>query len=141
MQTPPIVITTLDAQRLTDLIKRLEKNAEEDQQLQENLRDLSREIQRATIVEPGAIPAEVVTMNSEVRVGNLDTRRSFTWTIVYPEQACVEEGRISVLEPLGTALLGYRAGDELEWPMPQGTRRYRVEAILSQPEASGRYDL
>nr|HPG72407.1 GreA/GreB family elongation factor [Syntrophales bacterium] len=64
-----------------------------------------------------------------------------TYTLVCPADARIEENRISVLSAIGTALIGYRVGDVIEWKVPSGLKRLKVEGILYQPEASGRYDL
>jgi regulator of nucleoside diphosphate kinase len=75
-------------------------------------------------------------MNSTVRVGDLETGEEETYTLVYPEEADIEANRLSVLAPVGTALIGYRAGDVVEWPVPAGVRRFRVEAVLFQPKSA-----
>jgi regulator of nucleoside diphosphate kinase len=63
-----------------------------------------------------------------------------TYTLVFPRDANVDEGRISILAPLGTAILGYRVGEEFEWDVPSGKRRLRIAKVLYQPEAAGHYD-
>ena len=80
-------------------------------------------------------------MNSKVRVTDLDTGESRVYTLVFPHDADYKEGRISILAPLGTALLGFQAGDVVEWRMPAGTRKLRIDEILYQPEAAGHYHL
>ena len=82
------------------------------------------------------MPADVVTLNSTVRVIDLESSEATDYTIVMPGEANYEAGRISVLAPLGTALLGYRVGDEIEWDVPRGIRRLRIDAVLFQPEAA-----
>jgi regulator of nucleoside diphosphate kinase len=64
-----------------------------------------------------------------------------TWTLVFPEDADIDQNRISVLAPIGTAMLGYSVGDTIEWPVPEGLRRIQVKEILYQPEAAGDYHL
>ncbi len=63
------------------------------------------------------------------------------YTIVYPEEADIEHDRLSVLAPIGTALLGYRVGDEIAWEVPAGMKKIRIEQIIYQPEANGNYHL
>jgi regulator of nucleoside diphosphate kinase len=102
----------------------------------EDLVLLGEELERAVEVEPADVPGDVVTLNSTVRVRDLEGDTSMDYTIVMPGEANYEAGRISVLAPLGTALLGYRVGDEIEWEVPRGIRRLRIEAVLYQPEAA-----
>ena len=83
-----------------------------------------------------SIPADVVTMDSEVALRNLDTGEEMVFTVVFPGKANVDERRLSVLAPLGAAVLGYRAGDIIEWTVPGGVRRLKVEEVLYQPEAA-----
>lgn len=97
---------------------------------------LEQELDRAEIVEPDAVPHDVVTMNSEVRVKDLDTGEARTYRLVFPSQARTGNS-ISVLAPVGTAMLGYRAGDVIEWRVPKGIRRLEVLEVLYQPEAAG----
>ena len=71
----------------------------------------------------------------------LESGEETAYTLVFPADARVEENRISILSAIGTALIGYRVGDVIEWQVPSGKKRLKVEGILYQPEASGRYDL
>ena len=80
-------------------------------------------------------------MNSKAQVRDLDDKELMTYTMVFPGKANVDEGMISVLAPIGTAMLGHRVGDEFEWHVPAGAIRLRVEKVLYQPEASGHYNL
>jgi len=80
-------------------------------------------------------------MNSRVTVRDMETGERSVYTLVYPEHADYREGRISVLAPLGSAMLGYRAGDVVEWEVPKGTKRMQIEEIHYQPEASGDFHL
>ncbi len=79
-------------------------------------------------------------MNSKVEILDLDTQETMTYALVFPRDANIDEGRISILAPLGTAILGYRVGDEFEWEMPNGQRRLKIVKIPYQPEAAGDYD-
>ena len=91
---------------------------------------------RADVVEAEAIPRDVVTMNSEVRLQDLDSGDIKVYRLVFPSQARTENS-ISILAPIGTAMLGYRVGDVIEWRVPKGIRRLKVLDVLYQPEAAG----
>ena len=97
---------------------------------------LAGELRRARVVPRAQMPRDVVAMNSTVRLKDLETGEEETYTLVYPHEADIELNRLSVLAPVGTALLGYRAGDVIEWPIPAGVTRFRVEEVLSQPRGS-----
>lgn len=98
-----------------------------------NLAGLAGELRRARVVPRAELPPDVVTMGSTVRLRDLETDEEETYTLVYPDEADIAADKLSVLAPVGTALLGYRAGDEVEWPVPAGVRRFRVEEVLFQP--------
>ena len=102
---------------------------------------LERELGRGRVVPPTRVPKGVVTMNSQVRFIDLGTREEETYTLVYPAEANVEDARLSVLAPLGTALLGASVGEVVECRTPGGVRRLRIERILYQPEAAGDFHL
>lgn len=138
MESRDINITKYDLARLRELLQVGISFAERDRQ---SLESLQNELERAHIVEPTAVPHDVVTMNSHVRVKDLDTNDEKGWTLVFPSEANLEEQKISILAPIGTAILGYRAGDAVEWHVPGGIRKLRIEEILYQPEAAGHYSL
>jgi regulator of nucleoside diphosphate kinase len=138
MNEKNILITELDRQRLIDLIVDAQSGEYRGSVYLEKLRG---ELNRAQIVPPQQIPGDVITMHSQVVLRDLDNGEDETYTLVYPEQANTAEGKISVLAPIGTAMLGYRIGDVFEWEVPSGKRRLRIEKILYQPEASGDYEL
>jgi regulator of nucleoside diphosphate kinase len=97
---------------------------------------LENELKRAEIVEPEEIPSDVITMNSRAELLDLESKERMQFTLVLPRDAKIEEGKISVLAPLGTAMLGYRVGDEFQWPVPYGIRRLKVTNVCFQPEAA-----
>ena len=132
-----ISITRFDKARLMRLLRSLDAAG----QTREEIEDLEHELERGTEVESTEVPSDVVTMNSTVRVTDLDAETTHVYTIVFPSGADFEKGRISILSPLGTALLGYRAGDVVTWEMPRGTRRLRIAELLYQPEAAGDFHL
>jgi regulator of nucleoside diphosphate kinase len=107
----------------------------------EDLKTLSAELEQAKVVSPAEIPADVITMNSKAQLRDLEDNELMTYTLVFPGKANVDEGMISVLAPIGTAMLGHRVGDEFEWHVPAGAIRLRVEKVLYQPEAAGHFNL
>jgi len=102
---------------------------------------LMRELDSASIVEPEAVPSNVVTMNSIVKLSFLNANKQVQFQIVYPEKANVNENRISIFSPIATALIGYKVKDEIEWIVPAGLTKIRVDEIIYQPEAAGDYNL
>ena len=95
---------------------------------------------RAEIVLPVDVPVDVVTMNSEVAVRDMDSNKEMTFAVVFPSDADISRQRISILAPMGTAVLGYRVGDTIDWKVPGRTRRLKIERVLFQPEAAGQFD-
>ena len=134
MSERTIYITDADMNRLRPLVEEM-KNSRDD------LRMLQRELGRARIVAPENVPAEVVTMNSKVRIRDMAANDITTYTLVFPEDADIDLNRISVIAPIGTAMLGQRVGDEFEWQVPAGPVRLRVEEVVYQPEAAGHFHL
>lgn len=133
-----IFITEADRQKLHKLINtEKEFNVGE----REYLANLAQELNRACVVLPQEIPDDVITMNSKVSLRNLDSGEEMIFTLVYPADADLDNDKISVLAPIGTAMLGYREQDILDWNVPSGTVRLKVEKILFQPEAAGNYEL
>ena len=99
---------------------------------------LERHLDDAEVLPAVRIGPDVVTMDSEVRVRDLDTHEAIVFRIVFPRSADAAARRISVLAPLGMAVLGRRAGDHVRWPTPGGVRRLRVDRVLYQPEREGK---
>lgn len=129
-----IYITEADIKRLRPLLEGV-KNSRDD------LRSLQAELKQARVLAPTEIPPDVITMNSKARLRDLDTDEEMIFTLAFPGNANIEEDKISVVAPIGTAMLGHRVGDEFEWEVPAGAVRLRVEEVLYQPEASGHYHL
>jgi regulator of nucleoside diphosphate kinase len=138
MSGKPIRITELDLERLKKLLQDAQYT---DYRKSEYLKRLQMEIERAEVVKPQDIPDDVITMNSTVSLLDLDTGEEEIYTLVFPENADLKQGKISVFAPIGTAMLGYEVGDVFEWEVPAGKRNLRVMKILYQPEASGDYHL
>jgi regulator of nucleoside diphosphate kinase len=136
MKEREIYVTALDVERLRKLLDGVRLWSSRDR---EHLQELEAELDRARVVASRDVPGDVVTMNSEVLVKDLDSKKEMTLTLVFPSEADLEQGKISILAPIGTALLGYRVGDTIEWKVPGRVRRLRVEKVLYQPEAAGDY--
>ena len=102
---------------------------------------LMKELNNAEIVDPEAIPSNVVTMNSIVKLSFLNNNKQIQFQIVYPQEANIKENKISIFSPIATALIGYKVQDEIEWIVPSGLTRIRIDEIIYQPEASGDYTL
>jgi regulator of nucleoside diphosphate kinase len=137
MSERKIWITTYDMDRLTSLID-TSKTAVS--QKKPHLKQLEQELESANVVDPQDIPRDVITMNSVVRIKDLKSGEEKTYTLVFPSEASIDEGRISILSAIGTALIGYRVGDVIEWQVLSGLKRLKIEEVLYQPEASGHYD-
>lgn len=102
---------------------------------------LLKELDSAKVVEPEKIPTNVVTMNSIVKLSFLNNNKQVQFQIVYPDMANLKENKISIFSPIATALIGYKVSDEIEWVVPAGLTKIRIDEIIYQPEASGHYNL
>ncbi len=138
MRKRAIHITDFDMQRLRQLLEGTHIWNRKDRAYLEKLEE---ELDRAVLVSSKEVPPDVVTMNSRVQLVDLESGEAMEYTLVFPQDADLAQGKISVLAPIGTAMLGYRVGDVFSWQVPSGERRIKVEAILYQPEAAGDYDL
>jgi regulator of nucleoside diphosphate kinase len=128
--TPPITISRLDLGRLRRLL------AAPGVRGTDAADALDDELERATVVDPGELPPTVVSMNSRVRLKERRSERELELTLVYPGDAGPD--RVSVLAPVGSALLGLSVGQDIEWPLPGGrVAELTVLEILYQPEAMG----
>lgn len=136
MQKPNITISSIDAERLDRLLDTL------DEKSYPNLDDLIVELDRANIVAPEEVPANVVTMNSTIVFTVASTEREFSLTLVYPKDITTEGDKISILAPVGSALLGLSEGDEISWPKPGGgDLLVKVSKVIYQPEREGQFQL
>ncbi len=136
METPAsrlIRVTREDRELLERLIAARRKGFRDEKGHLDALED---DLDRAEVVEADAIPPDIVAMRSRVRVKDLCSGQEAVYTIVFPGEANVSLGRLSILAPIGTALLGYRQGDVVEWPVPGGTRRLQVAEVIGQPAAA-----
>jgi regulator of nucleoside diphosphate kinase len=130
-------MTEFDLRRLDALCERIRHHVRPPP----GLTVLERELAQAVAVKSEDVPATVVTMNSEVEFVDLETAERRSLTIVFPSMADIEVGRVSVLAPLGTALIGSHEGASVAWHTPRGPRQLQVERVVYQPEANGRFDL
>ncbi|MBE7526719.1 MAG: nucleoside diphosphate kinase regulator [Nitrosomonas sp.] len=132
---PNIMISSFDAERLEMLLESLPQSAFPGRD------DLEAELARAEVVDPEKIPPTVVTMNSTVRFRVESSAEEFCLTLVYPRDVDTSGEKISILAPVGSALLGLSQGDEIEWPKPGGgILRVRIVEVTYQPERSGEYN-
>ena len=131
-QRPPITISSLDASRLERILDSIDHNRFPDSEA------LEAEVNRANVVEPRDIPPDVVTMNSTVTFQVESSEREFSLTLVYPKDADDSSTKISILAPVGSALLGLREGDEMSWPKPGGgSLKVSILNVTYQPERAG----
>jgi regulator of nucleoside diphosphate kinase len=132
-----IVVTVQDLARLRTVI-----DTNGDARNLEASESLEAELARAVVVEPVQVAPDVITMNSRVVYLDEQSHQSREVTLCYPKDASVAEGRVSVLAPIGAALLGLSVGQVIEWPLPRGQRkRLRIMSVPYQPEAAGHFHL
>ena len=131
---PSIILTRLDVQRLEQLIDRLGDEFP-------GARALQAELDRAEdVVGHDEVPAGVVTMNSSVHCREQSSGKDYHLTLVYPKHANADEGKISIMAPVGSALLGLQVGQHIDWPVPSGKQlKLTLLAVEYQPEAAGEY--
>jgi regulator of nucleoside diphosphate kinase len=132
MNKGSIYITSNDMERLGKLLSTKDFQNTQDRRSLEHLR---LELDRAIVVGSEHIPVDAVTMNSRVRLTDLKTGETMVWTLVFPWNANVDEGKISVLAPVGTAIIGCKSQDVVELEVPSGSMRLKIDEILYQPEA------
>ena len=134
MSRPPIIINELDAERIDRL---LEQPAYASLPVADAL---NVELDRAQMCAPASMPHDVATMNSKVTFRDLKSGETRTRTLVYPTQMTDSSTQLSVLAPVGAALLGLRVGDTINWALPGGASTHlEVLELLYQPEAAGEY--
>lgn len=133
-----IILNRLDYSRIKQCISNAHQfksiNAKETE-------SLLKELNSATIVEPQDVPDNVVTMNSIVKISFSNTNKQVEFQIVYPDKADLKNNKISIFSPIATALIGYKVADEIEWLVPAGPTKIRIDEIVFQPEATGDYNL
>lgn len=128
-----ILITEKDLLRIKNVLNKVQN---------EDYEDLELELDRAKVISDDSVPRDLVTMNSKIKFLIVQENREMITTIVYPSEANPSEGKISVLASLGSALIGLREGQEINWMFPDGkTKTLRILEVLYQPEASGDWHL
>lgn len=128
----PLLMSRLDCDRIEALLESRPNDPAHD-----SLRD---ELARAQLREPQEMPDDVITMNSTARFIDEANGEEHEMTLVYPRDVSGGEGRVSILAPVGSALLGLRVGESIDWQVPGGRQlRLRVLGIRDQPEAAGDY--
>ena len=133
---PPIVVTEPDYDKLIRFVER------QSTAMPRVMRFLEQELDRAELVPARQVPRDVVTMNSRLLFRMTENALSRAVTLVYPAEADLMAGRMSILTPVGVALLGLHAGQSMSWEDRVGeTKTLTVQHVLFQPEASGRFDL
>lgn len=135
---PSLILTRLDVQRLERLIESLDEKTQDSP----GVLALQDELDRAEqVVGHEEVPAGVVTMNSRVHCRDEVSGKDYHLTLVYPKDAGAE-GTVSILAPIGSALLGLSVGEQIDWPAPGGkTLKLKLLEVEYQPEAAGDYDL
>jgi regulator of nucleoside diphosphate kinase len=133
-----ILMTDADTRRLRSLTRRLKASG---RSRMDRIAALNHRISTANIVSPEDIPRNVVTMNSRVRLRDLDSGKRLVLTLADPFDVTPFGDRLSVAGPCGVALLGKRVGQIVQWTLGAKTRRYRIEQVIYQPEAAGDYHL
>ena len=131
-----VIITEVDQTRLKKLIY---DEAQQGTGTDQTVLDLEQEIGRAQVVDSHKVPREVITMNSKVLLDLGEDELEVS--LVYPSEADLISNKLSVLSPIGTAILGYKEGDFIQWKIPSGVAEIHVKKIIYQPEAAGDYHL
>lgn len=128
MKTNPVVLCESDFKKLTDFVGVQSSQSKVDQM------SLAYELGRAIVVKDDSMPRHTVRLNSTVVIENLDNKRKTECTIVMPAEADIAQKKISVVAPLGTALIGFREGEEVEWAMPAGLKKFRIVNVANENE-------
>ncbi|HAF95493.1 MAG: hypothetical protein A2X34_01375 [Elusimicrobia bacterium GWC2_51_8] len=128
--------TKLNAERISKYLSSSDRLNSRDRN---NWEVLCEKVGKGKISDPCAIRPDIVTVNSRVHLKDLDTKKEILITLVFPDDANIEQGKLSILSPMGTAILGYSQGDAIKWEAPSGIRHIRIVKIHYQPEAAGDY--
>lgn len=134
-----IWLTKTDLERLGNLVELVRNEGE--RQLYQYIKKLEEKLEYAEVARSEDIPSSVITMRSKVRLKDLDNGEETIYSLVFPGEAQSDEGKLSILSPLATAILGYRLGDTVEFQAPSRLRRLKVLEILYQPESAGDLNL
>lgn len=126
----PIYITRTDLEKIHALLHEAENSGYRGSLYVQKLKD---ELARAIIVEPHELLPDVIALNTRAALIDIETGEQMELTLVVPEEADLRQGKISILAPIGAAMLGFRKGDQFEWETPDGKRLLRIEKIIAQP--------
>ena len=135
MKSHSIVVSDADMAGLNRLVRALRHSLFRDQL---ELESLNQTLESAEVASSERIPRDIIRMNSRIHVLDLDTGKKERYTLVFPEHADISTGLISVLAPVGIALLGHKKGEVIEARVPGGTRRLRVGQVRFKREARKR---
>ncbi len=138
-RTNNTLITFFDHDRLREMLNKYSVSSKARDMV--SVQRLAEEIKRAKKIDPKKIPSDFVTMNSVFELKKIGESGKFQFRLVFPNEADIGKGNISVLAPVGTAVLGYREGDIIRWEVPEGDNQYQIKKIIYQPEAAGDYHL
>lgn len=136
MEKKTIYVTEFDFDRLYGLVESADPNIRD----KTHLMQLKEELEQGEVIEPAEIPDDVITMNSKFRLQGEDGAHS-DYTLVFPRHADFSKNRISILAPIGVALIGSKVGDTVTWETQAGQKQFKILKILYQPEASGDFHL
>jgi regulator of nucleoside diphosphate kinase len=128
MSKKKIMIGKEEYNKLLEMIAEMGCSA--DDRTKERLEELERELKACSVIDSTELPSDFVSMDSTVEFTDVDSGEVLKYTITWPETADFENNKISVLAPIGTALLGYKAGDIIEWKVPAGTKRFKINNIM-----------
>jgi regulator of nucleoside diphosphate kinase len=134
-----IHMTSIDLERLSVMVEKAKYSATKEKMFY--LEALESELKKATILASQDIPDTIVTMNSLVRLVDLNHDEEMICSLVYPEEADIINNKLSILAPIGTAIIGYSVGDTVEWEVPEGIIKLLIKEIIYQPEANGHFQL
>jgi regulator of nucleoside diphosphate kinase len=133
MTRNPIYVTQTDADKIRELLREAEHSGYRGSIY---IQKLKAELERAEIIPPQDVPPDLITLNTTALLLDADTAEQMKLTLVSPEHADLSQGRISILAPIGAAMLGYKLGDTFEWDTPGGKRTLRVEKIIPNKGAA-----
>ncbi len=123
----PVILTEEDYKLLKPYVDKLPDRNEE--------MSLAHELKRAVIVTKDAFPKHCIKLNSRVSILDLDTQKVLEFTIVMPEHADIKQNKISVITPMGAALIGFRKSEEVRWKVPAGLKRFRILDVVNNPDS------
>jgi regulator of nucleoside diphosphate kinase len=127
--TNPVILTKSDYEILNSYVKNLHGMQVNEK---ENFSKLSGELKKAQVIDDASLPANIVRLGSTVVVKDLTTKRDLTVTIVLPQQADIKQKKVSVLAPIGTALIGFKKGQTVSWNVPSGKKDFKIMNVINE---------